>query len=94
MLFLLQVKAEYLECLKTHGHDALPCRDMAKHYLECRMSRNLMAPQELEGLGFGKDGDRLADMSKSAKDNPIHDNTHMQENGFVAGIRTAKARGA
>ncbi|CAI5960608.1 unnamed protein product [Closterium sp. NIES-64] len=48
-----QVMREYMECLKQHGNQSDKCRDIAKKYLQCRMDRNLMAPQNLSELGFG-----------------------------------------
>lgn len=35
----LQVKEQYLACLKEHANEAEGCRDLAKAYLECRMER-------------------------------------------------------
>lgn len=35
----LQIKEEYLQCLKDHGNDAEACRELAKSYLQCRMER-------------------------------------------------------
>ncbi|CAI5504237.1 unnamed protein product [Closterium sp. Naga37s-1] len=48
-----EVMREYMECLKQHGNQSDKCRDIAKKYLQCRMDRNLMAPQNLSELGFG-----------------------------------------
>lgn len=31
------------------------CRDLSKHYLECRMDRQLMAKEDLDKLGFSED---------------------------------------
>mmetsp|Transcript_10390 Transcript_10390/g.19722 ORF Transcript_10390/g.19722 Transcript_10390/m.19722 type:complete len:82 (+) Transcript_10390:50-295(+) len=47
-----KVKEGYMECLKKNGSSANACKDVAKQYLECRMSKNLMAPQDLATLGF------------------------------------------
>lgn len=35
----LQIKEQYLHCLKQHGQDTEACRDLAKEYLKCRMDR-------------------------------------------------------
>ncbi|KOM27381.1 hypothetical protein LR48_Vigan406s019100 [Vigna angularis] len=45
-------KVEYLNCLKTAGHQSEKCRQFSKKYLQCRMERNLMAKQDLAELGF------------------------------------------
>ncbi|XP_027906956.1 cytochrome c oxidase assembly protein COX19-like [Vigna unguiculata] len=45
-------KVEYLNCLKTEGHQSEKCRQFSKKYLQCRMERNLMAKQDLAELGF------------------------------------------
>ncbi|CAI5468324.1 unnamed protein product [Closterium sp. Yama58-4] len=47
-----EVMREYMDCLKQHGNQSDKCRDIAKKYLQCRMDRNLMAPQNLSELGF------------------------------------------
>ena len=35
----MQVKEQYLACLKEHASQAEACRELAKTYLECRMDR-------------------------------------------------------
>jgi len=43
----------YLRCLRSHrGTNSPECRLHAKNYLQCRMERNLMAPDEFKNLGF------------------------------------------
>ncbi|PRQ37582.1 hypothetical protein RchiOBHm_Chr4g0404221 [Rosa chinensis] len=34
-----QAKREYLNCLKTSGHQSEKCRHFSKLYLECRMEK-------------------------------------------------------
>ncbi|XP_022964208.1 cytochrome c oxidase assembly protein COX19-like isoform X1 [Cucurbita moschata] len=46
-------KKEYLNCLKTSGHQSEKCRHLSKKYLQCRMEKNLMAKQDMAELGFG-----------------------------------------
>ena len=36
---VVQVKEQYLACLKEHANQAEACRELAKTYLECRMAR-------------------------------------------------------
>ena len=43
---------EFLACLRTHGDAHAACRDLSKRYLQCRMESNLMAPEDLESMGF------------------------------------------
>lgn len=47
-------KEAYMQCLKESKNDAEKCKEKAQKYLECRMSKSLMAQQDLEELGFGK----------------------------------------
>ncbi|WPT12052.1 Cytochrome c oxidase assembly protein COX19 [Picochlorum sp. SENEW3] len=47
-------KEAYMQCLKESKNDAEECKEKAQKYLECRMSKSLMAQQDLEELGFGK----------------------------------------
>ncbi|KAF1817509.1 hypothetical protein P152DRAFT_379272, partial [Eremomyces bilateralis CBS 781.70] len=44
----------YLRCIKSHrGTNDDECRLLSREYLECRMeSRNLMAPDTSDNLGF------------------------------------------
>mmetsp|Transcript_33123 Transcript_33123/g.45903 ORF Transcript_33123/g.45903 Transcript_33123/m.45903 type:complete len:83 (+) Transcript_33123:376-624(+) len=46
------VKEKYLDCLKGQQNVADACHDVAKEYLECRMTKGLMAEQDLKTLGF------------------------------------------
>mmetsp|Transcript_25491 Transcript_25491/g.57924 ORF Transcript_25491/g.57924 Transcript_25491/m.57924 type:complete len:135 (-) Transcript_25491:70-474(-) len=46
------LKAEYLQCLRSHGYDNMSCRYLSKKYLECRMDRNLMRAEPMKNLGF------------------------------------------
>ncbi|CAK7356734.1 unnamed protein product [Dovyalis caffra] len=46
-------KKDYLNCLKSSGHQSEKCRLFSKKYLECRMAKNLMAKQDMSELGFG-----------------------------------------
>ncbi|KAL5576497.1 hypothetical protein UlMin_018196 [Ulmus minor] len=50
-------KKEYLNCLKTSGHQSEKCRHLSKKYLQCRMEKNLMAKQDMSELGFGKESE-------------------------------------
>ncbi|KAF8071262.1 hypothetical protein HT031_001345 [Scenedesmus sp. PABB004] len=60
-----QVADTYLACLKKQARNAAACQELAKAYLECRMQRDLMAPQDLKELGF-KDGPRAGGGSGSS----------------------------
>ncbi|EIN13661.1 hypothetical protein PUNSTDRAFT_56533 [Punctularia strigosozonata HHB-11173 SS5] len=53
----------YLGCLKRNGHDSTPCRLLSKDYLDCRMTKGLMAADEWKNLGMANlegGGTRLA----------------------------------
>mmetsp|Transcript_13911 Transcript_13911/g.41141 ORF Transcript_13911/g.41141 Transcript_13911/m.41141 type:complete len:150 (-) Transcript_13911:259-708(-) len=43
-----ELKSEYMGCLKQHSMQIDACRDLSASYLQCRMDRKLMAPEELE----------------------------------------------
>lgn len=60
----------YMACLVEHHHVATHCRHASKAYLECRMAHGLMAPEELERLGFGADADSRVAQFHSALDKP------------------------
>nr|OQO23075.1 hypothetical protein B0A51_09579 [Rachicladosporium sp. CCFEE 5018] len=48
------IMKKYLACLKTvKGMNSPECRELSKGYLQCRMERNLMAPDSMKNLGFG-----------------------------------------
>ncbi|CAK3994776.1 cytochrome c oxidase assembly COX19 [Lecanosticta acicola] len=47
------IMKEYLKCLRRHrGVNDDLCRQLSKSYLQCRMERNLMAPDSMRNLGF------------------------------------------
>ncbi|XP_024619318.1 cytochrome c oxidase assembly protein COX19 [Neophocaena asiaeorientalis asiaeorientalis] len=46
-------KERFLKCLRDNHFENASCRNESKEYLECRMERQLMAPEPLEKLGFG-----------------------------------------
>ena len=73
----------YEKCLGMNRKHTSECRREAREYLQCRMERGLMAPEEWSKLGLSKD--RLtAEKSDS--------NSRSEEQGFVAGARAAKRR--
>ena len=43
---------EFMDCLNKNDYDSTKCRSLSLKYLECRMSKNLMAREDLENLGF------------------------------------------
>ncbi|EME87556.1 uncharacterized protein MYCFIDRAFT_26878 [Pseudocercospora fijiensis CIRAD86] len=46
----------YLKCIKSaKGVPTEACRELSKNYLQCRMDRNLMAPDSMRNLGFQED---------------------------------------
>jgi cytochrome c oxidase assembly protein subunit 19 len=45
----------YLSCLKENKDTHHKCRDFSKDYLQCRMDRDLMSRENLDGLGFAKE---------------------------------------
>jgi cytochrome c oxidase assembly protein subunit 19 len=49
------VMSVFLACLERAGGAHGQCRDESRSYLKCRMDGDLMAPEDLDTLGFGKD---------------------------------------
>jgi cytochrome c oxidase assembly protein subunit 19 len=44
---------KYLRCIRSHkGVNDDECRELSRGYLQCRMDRNLMAPDAMRNLGF------------------------------------------
>jgi cytochrome c oxidase assembly protein subunit 19 len=59
----------YLSCIKTHrGTNSQECRLQAKDYLQCRMERNLMAPDEMRNLGFAEEKAKVREETVKEKD--------------------------
>lgn len=49
------IMKKYLACIKTaRGVNSPECRELSKSYLQCRMDRNLMAPDSMRNLGFAE----------------------------------------
>lgn len=67
---------KYLECVSKTTGDNLPCRDMARSYLQCRMDRELMAKENLDELGFGNSKEYVRMKSNEGE---------KEKTGFVAG---------
>ncbi|KAF7186941.1 Cytochrome c oxidase assembly protein COX19 [Pseudocercospora fuligena] len=50
------IMKQYLKCIKSaKGVPTEACRELSKNYLQCRMERNLMAPDSMRNLGFQED---------------------------------------
>jgi|LauGreSuBDMM15SN_2_FD.fasta_scaffold103832_2 cytochrome c oxidase assembly protein subunit 19 len=47
-----QIADKYLMCLENEEGEAARCKDFVKAYLECRMSKQLMAKQDIGSLGI------------------------------------------
>ena len=87
------VAREYLACLRGAGGDAGgACREVSRRYLECRMSRGLMAQEDLRRLGFRADGGAgAADGGAEAAEG---EGRRRAREGFVAGEAWADAGSA
>lgn len=44
--------ASFLQCLREHREAHAECREHSRRYLQCRMDGNLMAPEDLNTMGF------------------------------------------
>jgi cytochrome c oxidase assembly protein subunit 19 len=78
------VQEAYMKCLKENSGRTEACREVAKTYLECRMSRNLMAEQSLEELGFGEGHAPAVPLQ------PREESRSKERTGFVAGLGSLK----
>ena len=59
---------QYLRCLKTaRGVNSPECRELSKGYLNCRMERGLMAPDEMKNLGYAEGQTVTDDVGKGVK---------------------------
>lgn len=52
--------ARYMGCLRNNKMQNTECRQESKEYLECRMSKNLMAKEDLQKLGYSDDTKKTA----------------------------------
>lgn len=87
-------KKSYLDCLRANASDADKCTTLSKAYLECRMSKELMAKEDLKNLGFRersgeRDGARDATVEARSDGGTAHD---ARATAHVAGLRGAGAR--
>ena len=80
-------KKSYLDCLRANASDADKCTTLSKAYLECRMSKELMAKEDLKNLGFRE---RSGDATAEARSDrgTAHD---ARATEHVAGLRGARA---
>eukprot|EP00850_Spirogloea_muscicola_P002219 SM000008S22308 [mRNA] locus=s8:891257:891853:- [translate_table: standard] len=77
----------YMACLREHGGEAGRCRQLSKTYLQCRMSKNLMAEQKLSELGFSEDDEKAATTMTSDGGGEAGDTSRRRaEAGFIAGM--------
>lgn len=67
----------FLNCLKVNKQDHFPCKEFSKAYLQCRMDHDLMAKEDLKGLGFDKDGEYIRVERPDGE---------KESTGFVAGL--------
>lgn len=77
----------YQSCLDKHSKKTSACRKQARAYLQCRMERGLMATEEWDKLGLSKDS--VEGVKSSTKETK---GERAEEEGFVAGARTAKRK--
>jgi cytochrome c oxidase assembly protein subunit 19 len=66
----------YISCLKESKDMHHKCRELSKDYLECRMSRELMAKEDLNNMGYSE-----AAQVKIA----VEYDKSKERNGYIAG---------
>lgn len=95
-----QFAREYRKCLERNSGQSCACRRQAREYLNCRMQRGLMAPDDWRNLGLSHDsfdenqsGDHEHPQDAEPANVP-HPQNHPPHGkpAFVAGIKTARAR--
>ena len=74
----------YLSCLKENKSDHHGCRDQSKGYLQCRMDKDLMMKEDLNGLGFGDVGEYVRVSTQGDKSK--------EANGFISGTGVGVSR--
>jgi len=75
---------EYVACLDERDATHHKCRELSRAYLQCRMENQLMAKENLDGLGFSKDA--AVGYASEAKPDI------KESEGFLAGKHIKKKR--
>lgn len=57
----------YMACLRSNEMSTQPCRQLSRDYLQCRMDKNLMAPEQWSKLGFADHGESSSKVEQQAK---------------------------
>ncbi|KAG7382777.1 Cytochrome c oxidase assembly protein cox19 [Phytophthora pseudosyringae] len=76
---------EFLACMREHSNSHIDCKKLSAAYLQCRMDKGLMKPEELEKLGFHEEG-----MKKTWTEQT--NEGRKEGEGFVAGMGIKKSR--
>ena len=76
---------EYLKCLKVEKQDHYACKTLSRAYLQCRMDRGLMAEDNLDHLGLGKEDREYKRIETDNKDSK-------ESKGFMAGLNVKTSR--
>ncbi|KAF4132496.1 putative cytochrome c oxidase assembly protein COX19 [Phytophthora infestans] len=76
---------EFLVCMREHRNSHIDCKTLSAAYLQCRMDKGLMKPEELEKLGFHEEG-----MKKMWTEQT--NEGRKEGEGFVAGLGIKKSR--
>ncbi|EGZ29505.1 hypothetical protein PHYSODRAFT_294636 [Phytophthora sojae] len=75
----------FLACMREHGNSHIDCKKLSADYLQCRMDKGLMQPEELEKLGFHEEGMKKTWTNKTNEG-------RKEVEGFVAGMGIKKPR--
>eukprot|EP00542_Grammatophora_oceanica_P013460 CAMPEP_0194044938 /NCGR_PEP_ID=MMETSP0009_2-20130614/16334_1 /TAXON_ID=210454 /ORGANISM="Grammatophora oceanica, Strain CCMP 410" /LENGTH=90 /DNA_ID=CAMNT_0038689627 /DNA_START=74 /DNA_END=343 /DNA_ORIENTATION=- len=76
------MRNKYLACLDDEQAMHHKCRDLSKEYLRCRMDRELMAKEDLDGLGYSEE--------QTVRSASVYDKSK-ERTGYVAGKHVSKA---
>ena len=78
----------YLDCLQKNNFDHIPCRELTKQYLQCRMDSDngLMAKEDLSNLGLGDD------VKTSSYTKRIDVSNEKIKKGYIAGLDVRPGR--
>ncbi len=72
----------YLSCLKENCSDHLNCRILAKKFLECRMTRGLMDPDDFKNLGYDNN---LSNNNTELRSKITDNEMNKESTGFISG---------
>ncbi|KAM3578812.1 Cytochrome c oxidase assembly protein cox19 [Umbelopsis sp. WA50703] len=59
---------EYIKCVRANKNNNGACRELSRAYLQCRMEKGLMTPDDMKNLGY-QDADEKKAKPSAASSN-------------------------